>query len=95
MELIFPFRNNFSCPGLVWKLLTLGKKGMAAQQGLCCVFIRGYRVWGLCPASPKPATGESASEVSNGPSFRILALQDTDAGAGIPFESQDEMLCIA
>lgn len=43
MELIFPFRNNFNCPKLVWKLLILGKKETAAKQGLCCTSIRSYR----------------------------------------------------
>lgn len=33
MEFIFPFRNNFSCPGLVWKLLTLGKMEWQPSKG--------------------------------------------------------------
>lgn len=45
-ELIFPFRNSFSCPRLVWKLLTPGKKGRAAKQGLCCAFSTSYRLLG-------------------------------------------------
>lgn len=53
MELIFPFRNNFSCPKLVWKLLTLGKKGNSSQARALLHFHQELQRFGFMSSFPQ------------------------------------------